>query len=372
MTPVTERTNTRRREPGSERSGVTLVELLVVISIIGVLMGLLFPALHAARETSRQAACQSNLKQFATGILSHASNHRTVCSGAFDWHQDGCVTEVGWVADLMDRGIPVGRMLCTSNPHRISETYNDLLTLDATALDDCVDRLGSPAEMDPQGNPICNPCRAIAEIPLEPNSEQRRSHVEREIYEEDYNTNYTASWFLVRTGVSLGPDGGLRQTKSPSGQPCEKSLKAHGSFVGPLTFGRADCAALPLTAIPLLGDGGPSGILVQQIGPVPEGSMVVKSFTNGPVLPESMEAPSPPGETDWEATLQDYRHFAPVHRGACNILFADGSVRTFVDRNKDSLLNNGFPATEVTGFKSPDVEVSDKELFSGWTLRRRR
>jgi len=79
-----------------KRKAFTLIELLVVIAVIAVLMSILMPALHRAREQGKRIACQSNLKQMSLAWIMYAQeNDGKIMKGTPGTALDNCWGDTG-------------------------------------------------------------------------------------------------------------------------------------------------------------------------------------------------------------------------------------------------------------------------------------
>lgn len=393
--------NTQRTRIFTSRVGFTLIELLVVISIIGLLASMAMPALSKAREAARSTSCKSNLRQFGIGLIARSSQmpDGAFCSGSFDFKRDGVPTQIGWVSDLVRRKILPGEMLCPSNSARTSKAVEEMLTTPLTSFTNttCVDRLGTPEYTDESGVTFRNVAREIVFQNAAANSPERREIVLKKMIEQGYNTNYAASWFMLRTEFELDDQGNPTSVTSACS---DTDPRGTNLTKGPLTSQYMDASRAPLSTVPLICDATPSGYLSGAIGEIPGGSLYTTSIVGGPIgntlqmdidgdatsdvpnpnylkTPDFASGTGRSGPDGWAKqwrfyTRQDYRGIMPLHDGVANCLMADGSVQALVDSNGDQYINNGFDVPTAPGqviWTSKTVEADPSVIASYYSLK---
>lgn len=179
------------RERGCSPGGFTLVELLVVIAIIGMVVGLLLPAVQAAREAARRTTCENNLRQWGLALLMREQTAGafpagcrmsqpagTFIAGTLPYIEQqtlGYNTNLDWTAPANRAAIetPLAVLICPSSPTQ--RRWDDGLPILLPAAGDYVnshgvntgycDLSGWPAILPTDHNGVLTnqPCR-IAEI----------------------------------------------------------------------------------------------------------------------------------------------------------------------------------------------------------------
>ncbi len=87
------------KETVSKRTGLTVLELLITMSIIGLLMAILLPAVHTAREAARRTQCKNNLRQLGVALQMHHDTFLTLPAG---WSViPGTPAASGWIPALL-------------------------------------------------------------------------------------------------------------------------------------------------------------------------------------------------------------------------------------------------------------------------------
>ncbi len=88
----------RKRPEAAVRVGITLIELLCVITLIGILAGMLLPAVQAAREASRSLACKNKLRQLAIACQNYETTHQMLPPGTLGFIEPVWITSAEIIA----------------------------------------------------------------------------------------------------------------------------------------------------------------------------------------------------------------------------------------------------------------------------------
>lgn len=276
------------------RSGFTLVEVLVVLTIISLLLGLTLPAVQRARNAAGQTACLNNVKQIGTGLHSFHAAHGflpPLPRGKSNWQGSrSTVEQIGWHVYLLP-------FVERDDVWRMAE-----------------------AAYAQNPDPLSPPHRAAMACVIRPYTCPVDSRLTQAYTDE---MGYTAAFtsYLAVTGSYLGKrDGcfpgrpgipltavtdGTSQTIMVGERPPPAALSAGWWYT--THAARANAWEFEMTAVnPIAPDNGCPGFAVT----TPAGIVTAYIFAPGQV-----------------ANNCDLYHFWSLHSGGANFLFADGSAR---------------------------------------------
>ncbi len=321
------------RTSPARRTGFTLVELLVVISIIGILVALLLPAVQTAREAARRMQCTNQVRQIGLGVQNYISAKNEL--------PPGCAREL---ADALDgrRNFIKSGLFTEILPFMEEQAVYDQIIFDY------YDR-GLPFYDDPVREIVVTSyvCSSYPDPPIVPRSAN----------------NYEYEWGAIVTYSGVG--GAVRSANQPLTSSGFGPIPLNGAFLmtEELINGRFATALGKARTLRQVKDGASKSFLV---GEFVHRNCELGQFTQeypGNVRPWYLAAfgaapysfkvaENPPNScVTRDDTHFNYLPFGSYHEGICNFVFIDGSVHAIsetvdLEVYKDYATVNGQEVTE--------------------------
>lgn len=321
----------------SRRRGFTLIELLVVIAIIGVLIGLLLPAIQKVREAANRLKCANNMKQLATALHNYESTHGQFppAGKGYGWcnHQPPTYSSDPVIYNL--NGLVL--LLPYIEAQNVFQRYN--ANAASSSLNSCLS--GTSAGKPLAGNPVTSGNGAMATTPMPVFRCPSDTGTPTEPDNSTYGINNNTGLLAVRTNYDFSVQywewrcNAWAQTPSSTRRMFGENSTTRGADV---LDGLSNTIAMGETTLECANGTTPAWAYRDwvQVGIDPGPTAQpggINVWTSNWTLPNAGR-PAPQrgkvGSWSWPGSL---------HSGGCNFVFGDGSVRFLAETTPLTTLN---------------------------------